>query len=271
MRKSDTNRSFVNATLSTLLYVKNNSSSLSFFSQDLNAMSDDGNLEDVLIELNKFSKNSSSNVNNSDGSSSLPPVLDEYLSSVARTGALHFPWPQIKPVFRAKLRQVMDAFERDLQAPPPPTSVPNVDAFSFADCREKVLTQLECFSGAPFTVQRLCELLTAPRRHYRRSDKFMRALEKNMLVVSTVEAKSQKQPERQMVNGDHNSSECSDGGKGEPEKSSAIDTSTSMDVEEQEEERVPAAVAEDDKSPAQKQGEDEENSNGISDQSKFSA
>ena len=37
-------------------------------------------------------------------------------------------------------------------------------------------------------MQRLAELLTAPRRHYKRTDKFMRALEKNMLIVSTVEA-----------------------------------------------------------------------------------
>merc|ERR1719362_2465120 len=46
------------------------------------------------------------------------------------------------------------------------------------------------FAGIPFTVQRLAELLTSPRRHYKRTDKFMRALEKNMLIVSTVEARA---------------------------------------------------------------------------------
>jgi serine/threonine-protein phosphatase 4 regulatory subunit 2 len=35
--------------------------------------------------------------------------------------------------------------------------------------------------------QRLCELLTQPKRHYKRVDKLMRGLEKVMLVVSTVE------------------------------------------------------------------------------------
>lgn len=33
---------------------------------------------------------------------------------------------------------------------------------------------------------RLCELLTTPSRHYKRLDKFLRALEKNINVVTTV-------------------------------------------------------------------------------------
>lgn len=41
--------------------------------------------------------------------------------------------------------------------------------------------------SAPFTIQRLCELLCAPRKHYKRTDKFMRGIEKNLLVVSTVD------------------------------------------------------------------------------------
>lgn len=60
--------------------------------------------------------------------------------------------------------------------------MPNVDPFNFEAVKGKVFEQLEAFVGIPFTVQRLAELLTAPRRHYRRTDKFMRALEKNMLV-----------------------------------------------------------------------------------------
>lgn len=46
-----------------------------------------------------------------------------------------------------------------------------------------------CFRvpSAPFTIQRLCELLCSPRKHYKRTDKFMRGVEKNLLVVSTVD------------------------------------------------------------------------------------
>lgn len=50
-----------------------------------------------------------------------------------------------------------------------------------------LLERLDSFSAAPFTVQRICELLTDPRKQYSRIDKFMRAIEKNILVVSTTE------------------------------------------------------------------------------------
>jgi hypothetical protein len=48
-------------------------------------------------------------------------------------------------------------------------------------------SQLDSYTGIPFTMQRLCELITEPRRHYKRIDKFMRGLEKIMLVVTTIE------------------------------------------------------------------------------------
>lgn len=53
--------------------------------------------------------------------------------------------------------------------------------------KSNLLERLESFANAPFTVQRICELLTAPRKEYNRVDKFMRAIEKNILVVSTRE------------------------------------------------------------------------------------
>jgi len=61
-------------------------------------------------------------------------------------------------------------------------SAPNVEPFNFDAKKLKVFDQLDAFSGVPFTVQRLAELITSPRKHYKRTDKFMRALEKNMLV-----------------------------------------------------------------------------------------
>ena len=65
-----------------------------------------------------------------------------------------------------------------------------IEYFLFLGIKNKVFEQLDAFAGIPFTVQRLAELLTSPRRHYKRTDKFMRALEKNMLIVSTVEARA---------------------------------------------------------------------------------
>lgn len=85
--------------------------------------------------------------------------------------------------------QIVYFFSSPTESIPP---VPNVDQFSFSACREKVFQQLDCFNGIPFTVQRLCELLTSPTKHYKRTDKFMRALEKNMLIVSTIEPRLSK-------------------------------------------------------------------------------
>ena len=144
-------------------------------------------LEEVMLELNNFERQQVS-----DGKevvpSTIPPILEGYLQFVARGGNTHFPWAKVKLLFKVKLDHVISEFysisPTDDIAP-----APNVDTFDFASVKEKVFQQLETFSGIPFTIQRLAELLTAPKRHYRRTDKFMRALEKNMLIVSTVEAR----------------------------------------------------------------------------------
>ncbi|KAF4523576.1 hypothetical protein B566_EDAN014324 [Ephemera danica] len=73
--------------------------------------------------------------------------MEEYLSFVAKTGDPVFLWSKVKFLFQQKLQHVF----------------------------------------APFTIQRLCELLTSPRKEYNRTDKFMRAVEKNILVVTTRE------------------------------------------------------------------------------------
>jgi serine/threonine-protein phosphatase 4 regulatory subunit 2 len=43
------------------------------------------------------------------------------------------------------------------------------------------------FNSAPFTIQRLCELILSPRIHYRRTDKFIRGLTKCVSVVTTID------------------------------------------------------------------------------------
>ena len=145
------------------------------------------NMEEVLMELTKFEKRT-------DESAAIPQLLEDYLILVAKTGSTFFPWPKVKPLLRAKLEAVITEFysANPTEDIPP---VPNVDPFSFASCKSNVFQQLDYFAGIPFTVQRLCELLVAPKKHYKRTDKFMRALEKNMLIVSTVESRSKHKVE----------------------------------------------------------------------------
>ena len=143
------------------------------------------------MELNKFEKRT-------DESAAIPQLLEEYIRLVAKTGSTFFPWPKVKPLIKAKLEAVITEFytSHPTEELPP---VPNVDPFSFASCKSKVFQQLDYFGGIPFTVQRLCELLVSPRKHYKRTDKFMRALEKNMLIVSTVDSRSKHKVEESSV------------------------------------------------------------------------
>lgn len=58
---------------------------------------------------------------------------------------------------------------------------PNVDPFNYETMKNGLLERLDTFNAAPFTIQRISELLSDPRKQYTRIDKFMRAVEKNIL------------------------------------------------------------------------------------------
>jgi len=49
---------------------------------------------------------------------------------------------------------------------------------------KNILARIEIFDEPPFTIQRVCELLQTPDKHYKSTDKYMRAIQRNLLVVS---------------------------------------------------------------------------------------
>ncbi|KAK9876552.1 hypothetical protein WA026_013927 [Henosepilachna vigintioctopunctata] len=135
------------------------------------------NPEEILHSLEEFSKFRPKDI---------PRELEEYLCFVAKTGDPVYQWSSIKHLFKEKLVNVVNEFYEScplVDVPP----CPNVELFNYDSMKSFILEKLETFAAAPFTVQRICELLTTPRKEYNRIDKFMRALEKNILVVSTVE------------------------------------------------------------------------------------
>lgn len=143
----------------------------------------------------------------------IPQELNDYLAYVARTGDPVYQWSLVKSLFKEKLLNVITDFYETtpgIEIPP----YPNVDPFNYDIMKNSLLERLDSFTSAPFTVQRICELLTFPRKQYNRVDKFMRAIEKNILVVSTREPGHQRQPEPEnaepiepIVNGSDNNSE----------------------------------------------------------------
>nr|SVE75344.1 EOG090X0BWU [Daphnia dolichocephala] len=124
----------------------------------------------------------------------IPKTLEEYINHLAKTGETLFPWPKIRAVLRHKLELVIANFKEVCPTENLPPC-PNVEPFNFEIVRDKILQQFDSFTCAPFTIQRLCELLCAPRKHYKRTDKFMRGIEKNLLVVTTVDPEQRKRSE----------------------------------------------------------------------------
>lgn len=116
----------------------------------------------------------------------IPRELEEYISYVARTGDPVFQWSLVKILIKEKLLAVLNEFKESnpsLDIPP----CPNVDPFNYEIIKNNLLSRLDSFILPPFTIQRICELLSAPRKEYNRIDKYMRAVEKNVLVVSACE------------------------------------------------------------------------------------
>ncbi|XP_063226319.1 serine/threonine-protein phosphatase 4 regulatory subunit 2 [Bacillus rossius redtenbacheri] len=124
----------------------------------------------------------------------IPSELNDYLAHVAKTGDPVFQWSVVKFLFRDKLAKTITEFYESCPAIDLPPC-PNVDAFNYEVLKNSLLERLDTFSSAPFTVQRICELLIYPRKEYSRVDKYMRAIEKNILVVSTKEPGIPKRPE----------------------------------------------------------------------------
>ncbi|KAL6031190.1 hypothetical protein STEG23_034601 [Scotinomys teguina] len=135
------------------------------------------------------------------GKKEVCPVLDQFLCHVAKTGETmnitlktdldRIQWSQFKGYFIFKLEKVMDDFRTSAPEPRGPPN-PNVEYIPFDEMKERILKIVTGFNGIPFTIQRLCELLTDPRRNYTGTDKFLRGVEKNVMVVSCVCPSSEK-------------------------------------------------------------------------------
>ncbi|XP_016109383.1 serine/threonine-protein phosphatase 4 regulatory subunit 2-A-like [Sinocyclocheilus grahami] len=119
------------------------------------------------------------------------PILDQFLLHVAKTGETMIQWSQFKGYFLFKLEKVMDDFKTSCPEQRGPAN-PNVEYIPFEEMKQRILKIVNGYNGIPFTIQRLCELLTEPRRNYTGTDKFLRGMEKNVMVVSCVYPTSEK-------------------------------------------------------------------------------
>ncbi|CAF1061341.1 unnamed protein product [Adineta ricciae] len=121
----------------------------------------------------------------------LTPELEQILSQIAKTGYSRYPWEKIKPLFLQKLIAVLDEFNNELSMDKLDIH-PNVDQSTFEELKSDIVERINSFENAPFTIQRLCELILSPRTHYRRTDKFVRGLTKCVSVVTTIDNEGNK-------------------------------------------------------------------------------
>ncbi|XP_059491183.1 serine/threonine-protein phosphatase 4 regulatory subunit 2-like [Neocloeon triangulifer] len=112
----------------------------------------------------------------------IPQILEDYLLHVARTGNVVFEneWDDVKRLLKLKLDCNIDYFQHFC------SDLPTDKDFSLHQARTFLYDRFDIFNRPPFTIQRLVEVLTTSRRQYRRIDKYLRAIEKNLMVVSTV-------------------------------------------------------------------------------------
>ncbi|XP_051932064.1 serine/threonine-protein phosphatase 4 regulatory subunit 2-B isoform X1 [Hippocampus zosterae] len=119
------------------------------------------------------------------------PILEQFLCHIAKTGETMVQWSEFKNYFLFKLEKVMDDFRASAPEQRGPAN-PNVESIPFEDMKERILKIVDGYNGIPFTIQRLCELLTEPKKNYTGTDKFLRGVEKNIMVVSCVHPISEK-------------------------------------------------------------------------------
>ncbi|KIK06526.1 hypothetical protein K443DRAFT_674181 [Laccaria amethystina LaAM-08-1] len=146
------------------------------------------------------------------------PEYDTILEDIASTDVVKSEWPKLRDIIKAKLEKNILFFLSTTQQPerpapfhptplitgglklppfPPrklnqllhandvPVSYMNEQQAN--ELKGHIFVQLDEFDldNPPFTIQRLCELCIHPRRNYNSVGKYLRAVEKSILVTST--------------------------------------------------------------------------------------
>ncbi|KAJ1410206.1 Protein phosphatase 4 core regulatory subunit R2 [Sesbania bispinosa] len=108
----------------------------------------------------------------------------QILQVIASTGKFWHDWDNLKSMLSFQLKQVLSEY--------PEAKMASEQQYAslgepYSELVNKLDEALTCFiDGPPFTLQRLCEILLDPRSIYPNLSKLALALEKNLLVTSTL-------------------------------------------------------------------------------------
>lgn len=121
-----------------------------------------------------------------DQNAAITPEIRGVIAETALTGLVRYPWHLLTPILHRLLDAALSSLASDL-APDqegPPRPMPT--GGTFEDACASLHTLLDDFSAPPFTFQRLCELILEPSKQYNRAEKLAMAIERLLLVTSTL-------------------------------------------------------------------------------------
>ncbi|KAL8551235.1 hypothetical protein ACS0TY_000356 [Phlomoides rotata] len=142
--------------------------------------------EDVVVEQNH--ENPASEMQNHGDPEPQPGFSEEEVRSTletsAATGKFWQNWEKLKGILSYQLKQVLSEYPEAKMA-----SELQVSSLgeTFQELVKRLDDALQIFDeGPPFTLQRICEILLSARSIYPKLSKLCLALEKNLLVTSTL-------------------------------------------------------------------------------------
>uniref|UniRef100_A0A6S8BB95 Serine/threonine-protein phosphatase 4 regulatory subunit 2 n=1 Tax=Aplanochytrium stocchinoi TaxID=215587 RepID=A0A6S8BB95_9STRA len=117
------------------------------------------------------------------------PLLRSILETMRKYGVPQYEWSELKPLVSQALTQSVNEFRKNHQN----TDPEDKPGHSFEDQRDRLVSSLNVFDGAPFTLQRLCELILFPEEHYNSTKKLLFGLEKLVSVSTTLEVATEEE------------------------------------------------------------------------------
>ena len=108
----------------------------------------------------------------------LSSTTDTEILAISRTGIIAHDWPLMLPLFEWKINKILDSYYLKHGFIGPITQ-------TFDSRKELIFKLLESYeSDAPFTIQRIAEILIDTSRQYKVTHALMNALEKLLSVGS---------------------------------------------------------------------------------------
>ncbi|PKA62255.1 hypothetical protein AXF42_Ash016047 [Apostasia shenzhenica] len=116
-----------------------------------------------------------------------PEEIRSILEVIAATGKFWHDWEMLKKWLSFQLKQVLANYPEAKLTCGAELQQSSLSGETYIELAKKLDEALLCFvEGPPFTLQRLCEILLNPMGTYRSLSKLALALEKNLLVTSTL-------------------------------------------------------------------------------------